>query len=108
VYYGLGAILVNFPNPTQQFLVVESERGNDEIHAIWPAAPPYTIPINDGNPDYPPYAGYDGEFAFRHVLPSDPAMYQSMATGNFLYIDGHVDTLTANDRINDNARYNYR
>jgi prepilin-type N-terminal cleavage/methylation domain-containing protein len=107
-YYTLGAILANFPNTGQQFLVVETEYPNDYIHASWPAAAPHTVPVNDGNPYYPPYAGIGGLFAFRHVLPPDPSMYQTSATGCFLYIDGHVDFLTPNDKINANDRFEYR
>ena len=109
LYYTLGAVLSNFPNPGQQFLVVETETASDYIHANWPAAAPYTVPLNDpAYPDYPAYCAYGGAFAFRHVLPVSPRDYQARATANFLYIDGHVNTLTANDKINANDRFNYR
>ena len=106
-YYSLGAVLWNFPNPSEQFLIVESEGGWHYTSAKWPAAPPHAVHMNDDR-YYPPYSGNGGTFAFRHVLPKDVSLYQTQATANFLFIDGHVECLTPIDRINDNARFKYK
>ncbi len=42
----------------------------------------------------------------RLKLPKDISMYQSQATAVFLYMDGHVDVMTANEPINLNDRFN--
>ncbi|HUS47487.1 MAG TPA: type II secretion system protein [Phycisphaerae bacterium] len=106
-YYSLGAVLWNFPRPSEQFLIAESEAGSHYVSAIWPATPPHKVPLND-NSYYPPYAGLSGAFAFRHVLPIDVDLYQERATANFLFLDGHVEVLAPNDRINAYDRFDYK
>jgi len=106
-YYTLGPILEQFPCPTEQFLITESEAATDYCSARWPATPPHTIPLGD-EPSAPPWSGIGAMFAFRHVLPWDPALYQSQATANFLYIDGHVNCLTPNNKINAIDRFAFK
>ena len=109
-YYGLGVRLERFSRPDHKFMVLESEVASDDISAFSPYDP---LVLNDplrgmayGYP-LPAWTAYHGWFAFRHVLPSDPAQYQAQATANFLYIDGHVNYMTANERINVPDRFSY-
>ena len=103
VYYGLGARLEKFTRPGYAFLLVESEVNSDEFTGIWPYSP---VVLGD-NPNSPPWSGTSGWYAFRHVLPSDPALYQTQATANFLFVDGHVETMGATGQINALDRFDY-
>jgi len=109
-YYSLGAILSRFPNPSDQILASEGERGNDNCpHGR--SSPPYTARLGD-NWSYPPWAASDGvtggQLAFRHMLPNDVRLYQTRAQANYLYIDGHVTVLGPNDRVLDSRQYSIR
>ena len=138
-FFTLGAILANFPQPSYEFLIVESEVGNEYMRAqlnqapyavplagdrdaygiSWPSSqwvyqsPPWTSAFD--NPYYKPGEAiscsnqpYDTlAYAFRHTRPSDLAMYQRQCTANFLFIDGHVEGMNANERIDSDSRYNY-
>jgi hypothetical protein len=91
-------------------MVAESEVASDDIGAF----APYTIVLNDpargtayGSP-LPAWTGVGGWFAFRHVLPPDESLYQEQATADFLYIDGHANFMTANERINVPDRFSYQ
>jgi prepilin-type N-terminal cleavage/methylation domain-containing protein len=93
-FYSLGAQMDKFSHPGTQFMLCESEYAND---TMW---------SNDNKPivlatgsSTPPWAGPAGNFAFRHVLPSDPSLYQTQATGNFIYMDGHLSCLGPSARI---------
>ena len=105
-YYILGPVLQQFPCPDKQFLITESEVASDYCGARDPA-PPYTIPLG-GPPTMPPWSGLGGWFSFRHVLPWDPDLYQAQATANFLYIDGHVNFMTPNNKINATERFAFK
>jgi len=105
-YYILGPILEQFPCPAEQFLITEGHVASDYCGVRGPV-PPYTIPLG-GPPSVPPWTGLDGWFSFRHVLPWDPALYQTQATANFLYIDGHVNCMTPNDKINATDRFAFK
>ena len=106
LYYTLGAVLARFPNPSQQFLVTESETGSDYCSSRWPAAAPHRVTLGDSG-DAPPWSGEGGAFAFRHTLPANVPQYQGQATANFLFIDGHVQALSPNDKINADDRFAY-
>jgi prepilin-type processing-associated H-X9-DG protein len=104
-YYGLGPPIEVFTKPNYQFLVIETEAGWEYTQGTWP----YTkIILNDpAYPTYPAYTGFGGNYAFRHVLPNDKRLYQGQATANFLYLDGHVNTMTANEKINLQNRFDF-
>jgi prepilin-type N-terminal cleavage/methylation domain-containing protein len=98
-YYGLGTLMERFVRPAWKFMVVETESASDYVWASWPYDP---IVLGATNPAW---VSVPGPFAFRHVLPRDRRMYQAQATAPFLYIDGHVNILTANDKINQVDRF---
>jgi prepilin-type N-terminal cleavage/methylation domain-containing protein/prepilin-type processing-associated H-X9-DG protein len=102
-YYGLGPPLEKFQNPSFQFMVLESEHSWEYMHAQFPYHTGITL--GDGGSAMPPWSGFGDVYAFRHVLPNDVSLYQAQATGNFLYIDGHVNYMTANEHINYEDRF---
>jgi prepilin-type N-terminal cleavage/methylation domain-containing protein/prepilin-type processing-associated H-X9-DG protein len=95
--YALGAMLEKFPRPGYQFLAVESELSDDTFMARWPYDP---ILLPETDQALPPYSAKGGNFAFRHVLPRSPPLYQGQATANFLFVDGHVEVLRPTATIN--------
>jgi prepilin-type N-terminal cleavage/methylation domain-containing protein/prepilin-type processing-associated H-X9-DG protein len=101
-YYGLGPLLEKFRSPTYQFMMLETEHAWECMHAQFPYHTEITL---NGTVQAPAWAGYGDIFAFRHVLPRDPSLYQAQATANFLFIDGHVDVMTANAHINYEDRF---
>ena len=120
--YALGAILDKFTDTGYKFLMIENERGSDEF-STGDSNPPtgrYTVQLGGSPSDtdyrsYAPWSGSGGVFAFRHVRPnvnsSDyaklAAAYQTQATGNFLFVDTHVESLTAMARIQETRRSSY-
>ena len=104
-FYTLGARLQGFPQPQYQI-------------ALWEAGPvgtDYTQAYGDPlllrlgiDPSRPPWAGDRGYYAFRHVLPADPRQYQTQATACFLFIDAHVEVLTAMTNVAVAERFRYR
>lgn len=83
--YYLGAKLNRWKNPAFKILVVEHEAANDEI---WPNNTPIVL----NAPDSPvPWANPGGGYGFRH------GKYQR---ANFLFIDGHVQSMHYSERIN--------
>ncbi len=101
--YVLGTPMSMARRPSIQFLVIENERAADYFWTtIAENAPdPLNVPGND--PEYPPWAGNGGVFAFRHsggVFAKgfdDPNWPHWSA--NFLFVDGHVERLTPKDEI---------
>ena len=59
---------------------------------------------------YHPNEGLYGcrNYAFRHTRPADFSLYQGTCTADFLFIDGHVESLGANEKIDCSDRYVYR
>ncbi|HUT59606.1 MAG TPA: prepilin-type N-terminal cleavage/methylation domain-containing protein [Phycisphaerae bacterium] len=104
-YYGLGPPMGKFTNPDYQFLVIETEAGWEYSHGSWPHDG--RVVLGDYTPPQPAWSGRGGAFAFRHVLPIDEALYQDQATACFLYIDGHVNIMTANEQINLKNRFDF-
>ncbi len=103
VAYSLGAMLDRFPDPTYQFLFIENERPADTF-VCTATSPPYTVLLDSGSA-YPPWSGAGtGVFAFRHMLPRDPVLYQTQAIANFVFLDSHVEALTPMDDITNDAR----
>jgi len=95
--YYLGTRLDIFPRYSYKFLVIENERASDEFACGDVGDGRVTLVA--GDPTYPPWSGSGGVFAFRHLLPEDPALYQTMATANFLFIDSHVEVMTPMGQI---------
>jgi prepilin-type processing-associated H-X9-DG protein/prepilin-type N-terminal cleavage/methylation domain-containing protein len=97
--YRLGAKMSKFKTPSQKFLLVEHERTSDTVQA--------NFPYNDakttwyvGDSSYPKYSGGGGSWSFRHGG-------KSAFRGNFLMVDGHVESLTPKDEINTIRRYDF-
>ena len=107
-YYALGPPMEKFTNPDYQFMVIETEGGGEYTHGSWPHGGRVVLGYNPNSSIQPPkYVGCDGAFAFRHVLPIDEALYQDQATACFLYVDGHVNIMTANEQINLKNRFDF-
>ncbi|HUT59827.1 MAG TPA: prepilin-type N-terminal cleavage/methylation domain-containing protein [Phycisphaerae bacterium] len=99
--YALGAKLERFRTPSELYLLLETEAGDDSFGAM--TGP---IRLNPKSTNPPPWVGGSGYgFAYRHVLPVDPTLYQAQATGNFLFLDAHVETHTPPDTINTIDRF---
>jgi len=86
----LGAKTGLFPKPSSQFLLVETERSSDGIFG----KSPYTITLADDS-SFPAYSANSGWYSFRH----------GGSSGNFLFIDGHAESLGPYDEINTKARF---
>jgi prepilin-type processing-associated H-X9-DG protein len=95
-FYRLGARVARFRTPSVTFLVMESERSNDNV---FPKSPyndaPTTWRLGD-NGGRPWWSGLDGGFAFRH--PYKRGM-------NALFVDGHVERLGVGDQLNFRWRF---
>jgi len=89
----LGATVSMAPNPNAMFLVIENERSADTVSSSSTGDGKITVGTN---PEYPPFAGPSGVFAFRHRM-----------TANFLFFDGHTERLTPNDEINNRRRLSF-
>ncbi len=105
-WYGLGPLIEQFRFPSEKFMLVEAEVNSDDFTGIWPYNP--TTVALDTTGTICPWAGWSGWYAFRHVLPRDPSLYQSQATANFLFIDGHVTTMGPNEKINAAERFAFK
>jgi prepilin-type N-terminal cleavage/methylation domain-containing protein/prepilin-type processing-associated H-X9-DG protein len=101
--YYLGAPLDLFPQPSYKFLVIENERASDYFLCS-STAPPYNVTLGTGPDGYAPWASPSGGFAFRHVKPDRPSLYQSRATANFLFVDCHVEVMNPMRKILDYYR----
>ncbi|HUS46512.1 MAG TPA: hypothetical protein VNA25_17385 [Phycisphaerae bacterium] len=90
--YALGTRAEVFPEPAEQFLICESEAAVDEIYYRKGGDRDGRVRLGD-SADFPPWSAAKGAFAFRHTdkpaLESDP----NHARGNFVFIDGHVESL---------------
>lgn len=115
--YVEGAPLALFPQPSYQFALWEAEIASDSTNGItsdtvqtYPpgALPPYFVKDVTVCAGYPLYVGVGGWIAFRHTLPVDTKLYPTRATANFLFIDGHAESLTPNTKIESADRYNFR
>ncbi len=101
--YYLGAKLDHFKNPSYKFYIIEQQYSVDTVNAGFPYGGP--LSLNDGTAS-PTWTGYfnsgadSGRWAFRHNL-----------RGNFIFIDGHADTIFWRDTADFNTRerfnYNY-
>jgi len=98
--YYLGARVEMFRRPATQYLMLETEAGNDVFGAMTGAIQFGVPPLWLGKP-----AGGGYGFAYRHVLPRDPALYRTQATGTFLYMDAHVEIRNAPGTVNTVDRF---
>jgi prepilin-type processing-associated H-X9-DG protein len=103
--YVLGSRSSHFSSPTYQFLVCESEATTDEIYCVEDKKhdPNGRVTLGDSTA-YPPWSGCQGSFAFRHN-PTRSSAAPDVPSANFLFIDGHVEPLTPDDRINKADRF---
>ncbi|OGV43828.1 MAG: hypothetical protein A2X48_05020 [Lentisphaerae bacterium GWF2_49_21] len=91
--YYLGAILMNFSTPSTKFMFGEVMR-NDFFGSNWPGTGEVTL--SDGS-TYPTFATPGGGYAFRHMM-----------CGNYIYVDGHYESLRWNSgQINIGAKFSY-
>ncbi|HUT59822.1 MAG TPA: type II secretion system protein [Phycisphaerae bacterium] len=104
--YALGAKVFLFRSPSTQYLLLEANAGNDVFGAMTGTIRLYP---NSTDPSFPPWVGVPSGggygFAYRHVLPLDPVLYQTQATGNFLFVDGHVEMHNPPETINTIDRF---
>jgi prepilin-type N-terminal cleavage/methylation domain-containing protein/prepilin-type processing-associated H-X9-DG protein len=92
VTYYLGAKISVFRNPSNKFLVVETE-SQDYANALWPYEG-MSASLGD-NPAFSPTSVKDGRWMFPHVN----------LQGNFLFVDGHVASLLYTGDYNSRNRY---
>jgi len=102
--YNLGAKMEVFSRPHHQFLISESEYGNDETFSTATGNGRVTL---GNDPTRPPWSGGSRAalFSFRHLRGTDESMYQQRARANFLFIDGHVEHMGPNKRIDHIDRF---
>jgi prepilin-type processing-associated H-X9-DG protein len=94
--YWLGSKLSKFRNSSEKFMIVEHERASDSVCASFPYNDkPSTWFLGD-DPKYPPYSGDGGSYSIRH---------NGRRVANALFIDGHVEGITANSEINTKHRF---
>ena len=100
--YTLGTPLLDFPQPSWQFLMWESHTGTDYTGTYrW--GDPETLPLYGtlGDTSYPPWVSYPyGYWSYRHVLPPSISQYQTAATANVLFIDSHVEIINPSVPVN--------
>ncbi len=99
-FYRYGAKLTKFRSPSMKFLVIEHERANDTFGAKFPYNDAFTTWHLGDTAAYPLWAGAGGVYSFRHGSPT-------ARRGNFLFVDGHVESLTSGDEINTSRRTNF-
>ena len=91
VAYYLGAKLNRFAPEGNKYMIVENERSADSY------AGSSTNGVAVGtDPAFPAWAGPGGRLAFRH---------NGRKIANFLFIDGHCESMKATDDCNAAARY---
>jgi prepilin-type N-terminal cleavage/methylation domain-containing protein/prepilin-type processing-associated H-X9-DG protein len=79
--YFLGTRISKFKNPSRKLLLMETE-ADHEVNGVKGSNP---INLAEGPPSgYPAWSNQLGNMAFRH---------NRFTKGNFLYVDGHVETL---------------
>jgi prepilin-type N-terminal cleavage/methylation domain-containing protein/prepilin-type processing-associated H-X9-DG protein len=86
-YYRLGARISMFQNPSYKFMIVESERANDYLTSNGSGMGMVAL---GGSATYPKWSTAGGEYSFRH---------NGYRRANFLFIDGHVESLLPSDEI---------
>jgi prepilin-type N-terminal cleavage/methylation domain-containing protein/prepilin-type processing-associated H-X9-DG protein len=99
-FYRLGTKLTKFKTPSQKFLILEHERANDYVSSTFPNDDKFSTWHLGDNGQYPVWSGCGGAYAFRH---GGKMAYR----GNFLMVDGHVESLTPKDEINTARRFNF-
>jgi prepilin-type N-terminal cleavage/methylation domain-containing protein len=92
--YYLGTRYEVFKNPSEKYLIWDSERNNDYSSGGTSGA----VTMGDSG-SYPPWSAQTGYWAFRHLRPTDPRLYQVSARGCVLYADGHAGELNPNASI---------
>ena len=113
-YYYLGNRRDAFVNPASKYMMWEGEPGRDQDR--------YTgldIPAGSGkllldvNPNRidggrAEWTAAGGDWAFRHLLPVNQALWQQKARAPALYVDGHVNVLNPNTSIHLDKYFNAR
>ncbi len=100
-FYRLGARISRFRNPSYKILIFESHRPNDYYVATAnPTTPITPITLGGGQSGasfYPRWSSLGtGRFAFRHA---------GYRRANFLFVDGHVESLTNREEIDTKRRF---
>ena len=88
-----GARTTLSPRPTRQVLLAESERHTDELW-LQPSFP--AVPVLGDSPDFPPWSGQAGIWAFRHEWKA-----------NQVFFDGHVEGLGPDQAWNSAERLSF-
>jgi prepilin-type N-terminal cleavage/methylation domain-containing protein len=110
IFYAVGRPIQDFPRASYKFMVWECQNSaGDEMYG-----PRNEYANQSPVPLYPPGQAYApwtsnpyGTYSFRHMVPSDPALYQGMVTADFLFIDAHVEGLRSVDHVNYDDRFSY-
>ena len=113
--YALGSGAEIFANPASKFMIFESEYGSEVLQlntnpSKGPSGTADGSVVLGDSPSSPPWtAGASfaagGFFSFRHMLPSDPRLYQSQAQATVLFVDGHAGVINPNMPIASPKRF---
>lgn len=83
--YYLGSQATLFKRPSRTFMVWECDWGGDVTRLHSTVKPDFTL--NDGT--FPNWSANNGEYSFRH---------RSHLAANFLFVDGHAESLVRTDK----------
>ena len=113
IFYAVGRAIQDFPRAGMKFMVWEcSNSGGDETYGPgWDSRNTSPIPLAPAGSMYSPWYEYHGTggggYCFRHMIPTDLSMIVANCVQNFLFIDGHVETLGIRDHINYDDRFGF-
>jgi prepilin-type N-terminal cleavage/methylation domain-containing protein len=110
VEYHLGALVERFPRPSYTYLIFESDYNGLTVGNAWPFTPSYAIMNAGTDACTAPWAARVGSsvpnfFSFRHTLPPDFAMYQTLATACAVFVDSHIEIITPNQDVGTAGRF---
>jgi prepilin-type processing-associated H-X9-DG protein len=94
----LGTKLSRFESSSNKFLIIEAQTSGNYTKMATPSKTQRYTPLVLGNTaGYPSWSANSGYFAFRHGTNASPR-------ANFLFVDGHVESMAVGDQINSKDR----
>ena len=114
-YYYLGNRREAFVSPSSKYMMWEAEAGNDQDNygggVEFPANSGkvrLNVAPNRTDATKAEWTADGGEWAFRHLLGVNPALWQQKARAPALYVDGHVQVLNPNESFFMDKYFNAR
>jgi len=105
-FYRLGAQEDKFKSNATKYLMWDSEAGNEMDRGGGTTAPGiYLLNTSGADTTKSPTSIPGGQWAFRHLVPTDKRLYQQNCRGCAMMMDGHVEGLNPNALIWGDDRY---